>query len=220
MGPVRLNDWSAGTTVVAASGPSITVEQLEFCRGRAHVLVINNTHELAPWADAIYACDAEWWDHYGPTVRIAERWSMVPKGNPGGWSLPARQKAAGERWGLKLIPGGPGQGLGLDCIHYGSNSGYQAINLAFLFGARRIVLLGYDFQNTGGRKHWHPDHPDGMNKNNNFTAWGRKFVPLVADLNQHGVTILNASAQTALAAVPRISLEQALEDCDASDRAA
>ncbi|HCZ48509.1 MAG TPA: hypothetical protein DCZ11_05850, partial [Gammaproteobacteria bacterium] len=44
-------------------------------------------------------------------------------------------------------------------IHQGGNSGYQALNLAVLLGAERVILLGYDMH--GG--HWHGRHGGRLN---------------------------------------------------------
>lgn len=203
-------DWSSGITVIAASGPSLTAEQLEYARGRAaRILVINNAHELAPWADAIYACDADWWDHYGPTVAIAERWTQCPDQHHA--TLHARQRATAAKWDLHLAPSQPGKGLGAGIVHWGSNGGHQAINLAALFGARKIVLLGYDFQATGGRSHFHGDHPGRLNKPNHYEGWMKAMEDMAADLLRAGVSVFNASPETALACFPQVPLAEALK---------
>ena len=59
-------------------------------------------------------------------------------------------------------PGGHGTGLSLDPdkLVTGHNSGFQALNLAVLAGARRILLLGYDGKaGQDGRTHWSGGHP-------------------------------------------------------------
>ena len=40
-------------------------------------------------------------------------------------------------------------------IHYGSNSGFQAINLAMLMGAKTVLLVGFDFHGS----HFFGTHP-------------------------------------------------------------
>jgi len=47
--------------VLVASGPSLTQEQVDQCKGKATVMVINDNYKLAPWADHHYACDQHWW---------------------------------------------------------------------------------------------------------------------------------------------------------------
>jgi hypothetical protein len=46
-------------------------------------------------------------------------------------------------------------GLHESCIGWNGNTGAAAINLAILFGAKRIFLLGYDMKHIDGRSNWH-----------------------------------------------------------------
>lgn len=91
-------------------------------------------------------------------------------------------------------------------IHEGGNSGYQAINLAYHFGAARLVLLGFDMQRTGGKSHWFGDHPAGMNVPSPYDVWRGKFTALAADLALEGVEVLNCSRETALETFRRMDL--------------
>ena len=43
-------------------------------------------------------------------------------------------------------------------IHQGQNSGYQALNLAVLWGAAKVLLLGYDMTLQGLRVHFVGNH--------------------------------------------------------------
>ena len=95
-------------------------------------------------------------------------------------------------------------------VNTGGNSGYQAINLAFHWGIRRMILLGYDMQHTGGKRHWHPNYPAGMDNATPVHAWRERFKPLARDLARAGVEVVNATRQTALTAFPRVELEAAL----------
>lgn len=135
----------------------------------------------------------------------------------------AKQEFNGELWtqdelswvryGINRIEGKHADGLGRDAIHYGGNSGYQAINLAYLLGAARIVLLGYDMGKTGGKSHWHGDHPGDLNQQLPIHLWLSKFPTLADDLKREGVSVANATRETALDCFDRLSLEQALKQC-------
>lgn len=85
------------------------------------------------------------------------------------------------------------------------NSGAGAIALAASLGAERIVLLGYDAQKTGGRAHWHGDHPEGMGNAGSVGKWPGQFDALAKTLR--GVEIINCSRETALTCWPRQPLE-------------
>lgn len=169
-------------------------------------MVINTSFQIAPWADALYACDESWWKIYFPEVARAfpgELWSV--------------SQAAAQRYGINWIHGHSKLG-GLskepDMIHCGKNSGFQAIGLAYLFGAARIVLLGYDLMHEPGtrRVHWHGNHPPGLGNaaSGNLGLWAREMHLLADDLKKTKTQVVNASRRTALRCFPRKTLEDAL----------
>jgi hypothetical protein len=96
-------------------------------------------------------------------------------------------------------------------IGWGGNSGFHALNLAVQFGAARIVLVGFDLTLAGGL-HWHGRHPPRLNNPTGklLMRWADILdaqAPLLAGL---GVEVVNASPISALAAYPKVSLEEAL----------
>lgn len=90
------------------------------------------------------------------------------------------------------------------------NSGCGAIALAVNGGARRVLMLGYDCQKTGGQAHWHGDHPKGLGNAGSIERWPAKFQALAKECG--GVEIINCSRETALEVFPRMPLEEALEE--------
>lgn len=180
---------------VLGAGPSLCVEDVDAIRGRGTVVAVNCAVMLAPWADVLYACDLKWWETYPHLWRefAGERVSCQPE-------CAAR--------GVRVVRKELGDGLGVNGIRTGSNGGHQAINLAALRGATSIVLLGFDQQHTGGRAHFHPDHPGGMS---NFPPQIHQqcitaFGALASDAQARGIRIINASRQTALRCFERMSL--------------
>lgn len=192
--------WRGDTVVCVASGPSLTPADVEACRGRARVIAINDNFRLAPWADVLYACDLPWWDRYHEATEAVEgeRWTQ--------------DERAAARYGLHLIKSTAGHGLSRipGIIHQGSNSGYQAVGLAADFGAKRIVLLGYDMQRTDDKDHWHGPHPVGLNPPRHFQTWIINFNRLAKDAAELGIEIVNCSRATALTCFPRKELADAL----------
>lgn len=170
------------------------------------MIAISDVYRVAPWADYLYSCDYHWWDfHYS-------------EHNP---NLHAFKAFAGERWtvdegaaikyGLHRLKGVDHAGLGQDCIHTGSNSAYQAINLAYLFGARRILLLGIDLQHgeLGQQKrHFFGDHPPRFNVDQPFDLMQWAFANLRPEL--YGIEVTNCTRGGALEVFPRADLEVAL----------
>lgn len=125
--------------------------------------------------------------------------------------------AARQEFDLRWIYGTDTGGLSptLDRIHTGKNSGYQALGLAYLFGATRVVLLGYDFSvGPRGERHWHGDHPKGLGNGgeSRYTTWAREMTKLADDLALTDCKVLNASRRTALKCFRRVTLETALDE--------
>lgn len=92
----------------------------------------------------------------------------------------------------------------------GQNSGAGAIALAHKFGARRVILLGYDCCYHGKRRHWHGDHPEGGGSGNagSVERWPGQFAELARLVR--GMDIINCSRRTALTVFRRAKLEEAL----------
>lgn len=91
------------------------------------------------------------------------------------------------------------------------NSGAGAIHVAAFSGAARVLMLGYDCQHTGGKKHWHGDHPPGAAGNaapHTVAKWPAHFRKLRGAFP--GVEIINCSRETALDVFPRANLEDVL----------
>ena len=142
--------------------------------------------------------DRVWWDQFAEEIRTdAELWTSAIH--------------TAKTYGLNLIDSENGGGVSTKpgMIRRGGNSGFQCVGLALHFGASRVVLVGYDMQFTGGKTHWHGDHPAGMGNpvEKRFRMWRTHFETLAAETK---VPIVNASRETALRCFPRIGLREAL----------
>lgn len=184
---------------MAASGPSLTAADLEAVRAAGlPLLVINDTWQLAPWAQWMYACDGRWWDAWHAETKAGftgERWTQDEK--------------AAKRYGLRYIESKARIGLGADCIHQGRNSGYQAINLAYLWGFRWVYLLGYDMSAPQGKTHFFGSHSKGnLLDAPSYEQYRDAFDQMRPQ--DYGLTVINCSRHTALESFPRESLEAVL----------
>jgi len=176
--------WSGQAVVCVASGPSLTIKSVDYCQGKARVIAINDNYLLAPWADMLYACDHQWW--------------LWHNGAPEFPGIKVTQSIdAAVEFGLRWIPSKKGRGLSEnpEHIHQGRNSGYQAINIAHLMGASRILLLGYDMHTVEGRQpRWFGHHPN-------------QQVPDYTDYIQHFDTIAEQAAVEVINCTPGSALE-------------
>lgn len=194
MSPSPLLDWRGHTCVVAASGPSLTPVQLP---PDLRMIVTNDTHKMFPAADVLYACDFLWWKLNHKVAGCKHHWTQ--------------DRAAAERFGLNYVRHESREGLGRTALRTGGNSGYGAVNLAYLFGAKRILLIGFDMkEGPKGEKHWHPDHPKPLVQKQQFHEWIHKFKALADDLKAAGVEVINCTPGSALKCFPTGDLETEL----------
>lgn len=190
--------YPGATIVCLGCGPSLTKDDVAKVRGRAVVIAINDAYRLAPWADVLYACDGKWWGWHPEALafrgakyaldRYAQRFAGV-----------AVLKNTGTK-GLERDPKG---------LRTGRNSGYQAINLAVLLGATKILLLGYDMQPRGGQDHWFGPHPY-RTAPIPYDKILDVFPQVVEPLKAAGVTVINCTKGSALRCFPYLPIEEAL----------
>ena len=192
---MRVRQLTESTTaIVIASGPSLTSEQVDAARRSGHrTIVVNTTYRMMLDADNLYAGDFLWWKfHYADvSARFAGKCWTQDSTVAARWPWIKRQRAINR------------DGLGKDLIHLNGNSGFQALNLAFLWGYRRIILLGFDMKaGPRGERHHHPDHPHPMVINQTFDEWRHKSIKLAADLVAAKCSVINATPDSALTTFP------------------
>ena len=180
---------------IIANGPSLTKEQVNACKGRARIYAVNNAYVLAPWADVLYSCDKEWWDHYKPDFS-GEKWTI-------------NEEAAAQH-GLNLIEHdtrlcfSSSKGI----IATGGNSGFQALNLAYEQGCRKAILIGFDYHTP--QAHWFGQHPGAMNKNPAMHQWIKHMAAAAPIMAELGYEVVNCTPNSAIQSFPFLGLEDAL----------
>lgn len=212
--PSWFPDWSDRAVAIVASGPTAKLEDYEQLRGRAAVLAVKENVELVPWADVVYGCDQAWWLHKRglpnfPGIRVA--WAAQAVGR-----FPTIHKIEIETSQDKVFPverrryrmvfDRPGT------IGNGGNSGYQAVNLAAQFGAKKIILVGFDMQERGG-VHWYGRNrweKAGNPDSGSFKRWREAFEIAAQDLEDRGVHVINVSPLSALSCFRRGTIKGAL----------
>lgn len=196
-------DWRGETVVIIASGPSAKEQPIDRLRGRAKVVTVNTSYQLATWADILYACDYNWW--------------TKNRGAPLFQGLKVSQdRVAHGVFRTKRVHAQRGvdhpvfDQLGYIC--WASNSGLQALNLIAQFGPRKIILVGFDMTLKAG-SHWHGKHPSGMLNpiEDHVDRWrvrAEAFAPILA---ARGIEVINCSPISTLISFPKMGLMEALE---------
>jgi hypothetical protein len=183
--------------VILAGGPSLTQSDVDLTKDSI-VIAINDCYQIAPWATYHYFCDSKWWQWHKDRSDYQSfqgiRITQDTVDEPGVFKIQGTHK--------------PGLSESPDLIHFGSNSGFQALNIAVLMGASRILLLGYDMKIARtGAAHWFGDHPDKVRSN--YPSWLSNFS-IAADQLKGKVEVINCSLDTALQCFPKMRLADAL----------
>jgi hypothetical protein len=215
-------EWEGETCVILAGGASLGNERTGVYTdlsaiglAQARVITINDSWRLFP-ADVYYFCDASWWRQQltdnklvvnGKETRFADIvrtgfWVTAGPDPPNHPNVHALQLTG--QCGFEPNP---------QALRHGSNSGYQAIHVAAHYGARRIVLLGYDMKvQPDGRTHWHTGPRDNATTfrhtiNHSFLP---HFKTLAGPLAKRGIEVINATPDSALTIWPYMPLDEAL----------
>jgi hypothetical protein len=204
--------WLGAKCIVAATGPSLTPAVAERCQAAAthRLIAVNDAYKLLPKADILYACDSAWWAHHKGCKGFAgEKWSSHDF-NQG--RLNDKLNTA-QAYDLHLVDGVHAEAEGFsfnpERIHYGANSGFQAINLALLFGVAEVVLVGFDMRAVEGKQHFFGNHPRPLNNPNMYPTFLENFT-IAARLLPPSIRIVNATPNSALTCFPSATLEACL----------
>jgi hypothetical protein len=152
--------------------------------------------DLLPSADVLYACDARWWKYR--------------KGMPGfkGLKLTPACEAAVLYPDVQLVRVVPMEQRLLTkepgVWGYGGNSGFQMLNGAIQFGAKKIILVGFDMTLEHG-VHFHGWHAQGLANPTepDVVRWRRALDDAAPGIAALGIEVLNASPISLLQAYER-----------------
>lgn len=188
------------TAICIASGPSLTLEDVEYCRGKGTVYAVKECHILAPWADVLYAADGDWWEKFKGCPEFAgRRWTVDPE-------IAIKYSLNCIKYETKLL-----WSTDPCVIATGHNSGFQAINLAALHGHERIILLGYDMGHAPGMdKHWWEQEHPRESRYSNYKKWIEHMDKAAPLIKQSGIEVLNATRCTAITCFPQVNLREVL----------
>lgn len=198
-------NWSGETLVVVGTGPSARHAQLGIAKGRARVFVIKSTWKLAPFADALYGIDKGWWiANLGCPKFTGLKFTPSPTAAR---AFGLRQVKLKARADILIRETGV---IGCGLKTGGGHSGFQAINLGVQFGARRILMVGFDMTLANGA-HWNDDY-NGVAKPDagRVAAWREAMDDCADQFRELGIDVVNCSLGSALKAYPKLSLREAL----------
>lgn len=193
-------------TAVVGSGKSVSGFNLsKLQREDVFVIAINDSGKYVPFADAWFTLDP--WGLHGPQLPGPRFKGQLYAGVPEDYGTPAA-KARNHRidapTDIHYLKRTHAEGLSekLDTIHTG-NSGFGAVNLAFLLGAKHILMLGID----GDRGYFY-DPRKITRELKHLPGMFEKCLPQIKD---HGLKIFNGSPQSKITCFTRYEPDYAFE---------
>lgn len=189
--------WADKPVYIIGGGPSL--RGFDFRRLAAldaYVLGVNQAMFDAP-CDAGLTVDQDFlnkrWD---ALAEAAQRIEVIIAGCTG--RLPGAVNMA-KNWGGGLSADPK---LVMSC----GSSGYAAVNAAVLKRAKKIILLGFDYSTAGGA-HYHNAYP-WFEPHDAWSQWAMQYESMPPLLDALGVTVLNASPDSAISCFEKVSIEE------------
>ncbi len=187
-----------GTVVCLGAGPSLVREDAEYAHAKgATVIAVNHAYLFAPFAAALMASDGAWWINVKPKFE-GLRYSLDP--------------SAGRVPGVIVLKNTGTDGIETNRagLRTCMNSGGAAVNLAVHFGAKRILLLGYDMAVDRKRTHFFGHHKFPLRDGSPYQSFRDCFKKQVQPLAQLGIDVANCSRHSVLQCFRRSTLEKEL----------
>lgn len=224
--------YEGETAVCIASGPSLSDADVAYARsmkaeGKCRIFVCNNNYLKVPEADVLFFCDKTFWV-----------WHCT---NPAFQDFKGTKITLSTEIGepdINVMQAGLPDGLSTSAsmLSTGGNSGYMTINLAFLYGIKRVILLGYEMQpkefeegdpeveamiaagarlekNAAGRyivTHWFGNHKQAT-KPEWFSQVVGNFATMIPALERDGLEVINCSHPTAIQCFPKGNIQEVLK---------
>ena len=210
MGSVQPPRWHDRPVIIVGTGPSLKGFDFERLRGLGWILACKESMFSLPFADAIFGLDIPWMrqrhDYLAERVKSCEVYLAVPHQRLLHFrNIPGVQYLRRLRTSNTFI-------MDPTAVEAGGNSGFGAINLAVIKGARKIFLFGFDYS-AGHFNQERYDERDawGNGYMNYFPRWATHFDETVDQLNRLRVEIVNASPDSNVKAYERTTHDDAID---------
>jgi hypothetical protein len=224
------NIWQGGEVWILGGGPSVP-EQFEIpskvvnsvvskatgpeayspfmsCIHHKHVIGINMAYRIGNWIDIIFFGDN------GFLLANKHQLAAHPA-----IKVSCHPHSAVYPW-IKFVDRDSRRTRGISPtrskVSWNGNSGAAAISLAVHLGATRIILLGFDMKmNDAGVSHWHDlyDSKEMIKTKGSqvydlaFDRHLTGFPEIARDAKKHGITILNASPNSAITDFKKVNVK-------------
>jgi hypothetical protein len=199
------------TAIVCGTGPSITPEIIKTVDDSGHrVFGANRAWEIFN-CDVVHGCNYQFWDHYWPQIQEQsfDKWTTRPQ-------------LEGKYPGLEYIEERWEDGLSKEqhwiAAHHGT--GPQLVNIAYLYGCTRLLLVGWDMRFNGktgvktfARRRYLDEDPLTLNHWPIYTGPDGELLALIKEMEtikpaDYGIEIINCTPGSAMKCFPMGDLNE------------
>lgn len=199
------SSWRGHTAYIIGGGPSVNDVDLSLIKDKC-VIGCNNAYMFGDWVDVCWFGDYKFYKWHTTEYK---KWFNAYKGliisNLDDGKINDKRVYLVHR---------KGQGINTEknCVAWNSNTGASAVNLAYHFGARRIVLIGFDCKLINEKPNYHDLH---LVKDSDYKWSYKKFKhfwkKIALDAKKLNVEIINTSLDSDLKHFPIKRLEDAID---------
>lgn len=202
-------DWSDKPVLIVGTGPSLIGFDLSRLQGLGYVLAVKESVWDLPFADVCFGLDLPWMRRQGDRLQQLTMpvYLAVPDQHP-----PVKRYTPSAIY-LRRIRVGNGLSVNPEEIECGGNSGFGALNLAFLAGSRQIYLFGFDYTGSAYCPERYTHHPPHHNARY-LPRWGENFRGTIPQIEAAGISVINASIVSTVDAFRKSSPSAVLEHLD------
>lgn len=199
--------WDGETVAVIAPGPTLDPIDVVRCRNIRRIAV-TKAFQQCMTADLLYAADWRFWEVYQGVPEFTGQRLIAAAQYPAdreGWG------AELPKYGIEPIDGTQAHTFSMQpgLIHYGQNSGFQAVNIALQLGAARVLLLGFTLGLRGNARNYGEPYPKELQIGSPYTAFIKAFEQ-AAQAWQGPAEIVNCTAASALRGFRQSTVEAEL----------
>lgn len=190
-------EWPGERCFIICGGESVREQEHLIPRLKGRVIAIKQAVALRPDADVMFIAGKDDGRVCAGFFPMHRGKYLVARGRYPG--VPAHCKVLHRTAIAERLSHSPGYLAGLD-------AGTSAINLAHLFGAKEIVLLGFDMRGgrwLNDRYHHHMPFPP----QRHFELHLAQLPTIAADLEEAGVRVVNCSPLSAVECFEKRPLE-------------
>jgi hypothetical protein len=201
----KLPLWDDRTVFIVGGGPSLRGFDFKRLWDAGHVVCVNQSMLDIDFCDAAVSMDHKFVSsNQDRLAKVAERCDLY---------LVYFANSGPRVPGAIYLIEEPTSGLSLDPsrVRTAGTSGHAALNVATLKGAKKIVLLGFDYGAVNGKHHYHDAYSWHKPEEQNWPQWAKFFDQSKTQCDELGIEVVNASPESTITAFPRMSIEEAMQ---------